>query len=129
MFVRWQARQRGPKSRPDEAYTLWTASLVASERQDGQPRQRHLAYLGCFREYAKRWWSQATYQDAVILRATNSCGFWDDADGRLDALDLSPADRQRIEAALAQKVARPTERQRRELAEARARWAAAHARL
>jgi hypothetical protein len=56
-------------------------------------------------------------------------GFWDDADGRLDALDLSPADRQRIEAALAQKVARPTERQRRELAEARARWAAAHARL
>jgi hypothetical protein len=68
MFVRWQARQRGPKSRPDEAYTLWTASLVTSERQDGQPRKRHLAYLGCFREYAKRWWNQATYQDAVILK-------------------------------------------------------------
>jgi hypothetical protein len=75
---------------------LLAAVLVQSERRDGKPRQKIVAYLGFVREEHAR--------EKVWARKM----FWDEARRRLDALGLGPAERQKVEAALGARVPRPT---------------------
>jgi hypothetical protein len=92
MFIRWQYKQTVQKwtNKPE---TRMVAVLVESVRINGQPRQRHIAYLGHYwprhGAYGRKW-------------------FWENADAKLDQLNLTPADRHRLEAALALKLPRPT---------------------
>jgi hypothetical protein len=75
--------------KPDDAYAI----LVEGKRINGKPRQRHVAYLGLVRlkpEYSphyRAWW-------------------WRRMNAKLDRLAtvLTPADRTKIDAALAVKV-------------------------
>jgi hypothetical protein len=123
MFVRWQSRKRQrpifgrahkhvwergqyshtvfsdvepPRWQQDVA---WYAILVEAVRSDGQPRQRHVAYLGSITESALSIVAQRHY-------------FWEEASKRLDALGnrVRREDRGKIEAALAARVPRPTKR-------------------
>jgi hypothetical protein len=110
MFVRWKRRERvsrkahrwkttGPRYRGKEAQGtgkfLLVAVLVRSERRNGRPRQKTLAYLGSIAEdhladyWPRRW-------------------FWESADRGLGALGLDDDDRQKVEAALQARVRRPT---------------------
>jgi hypothetical protein len=97
MFVRWQSRKRTVHSSylggPDDVH--WRARLVVSERVDGRPRQRHIAYLGGITESA-------------IDNTHQRRGFWDTVHERLDRLAnrVSTKDRQRIEITVALKVPR-----------------------
>jgi hypothetical protein len=98
MFVRWERRQRQSSQwrRDGPAEILHVARLVESSRVDGQPRQRTIAYLGSIRDrhLQSPWCRQA---------------FWTrDVAPRLAALDLPDGQRERIEKALAEVVARPT---------------------
>ena len=95
MFVRWQwwgqrrrnsVRQYRSKT-PADAYAV----LIESVRVDGKARQRHVAYLGGYHRdhdvhYRSWWWHRMT---ATLDRLGNR---------------IKPADRPRIEAALAKKV-------------------------
>jgi hypothetical protein len=112
MFVRWKTRipQRPwykdfPHRNPGKSFS---AELVRSERVDGKPRQKIVAYLGHMKEKHL----------AVPLRRYH---FWEGVDRQLAALVLSPAGRQRIEERLSAVVARATveevERSRQEIRE------------
>jgi hypothetical protein len=48
MFVRWQMRTRRSRAfgRDPRTNTHWAAILAESQRIDGKPTQRHVAYLG-----------------------------------------------------------------------------------
>jgi hypothetical protein len=111
MFIRWKVRRapvwdEGRKEEYRNGPTL-IAHLVQSRRVDGRPRHTRTIYLGSIREkYAAA--------DGSVL----SCGgFWRDARAKLDALDLPPEERAKVEAALLRRVPDPTEE---ELAAARA---------
>jgi hypothetical protein len=53
MFVRWQKRQRKRRVFGGEGPDMhWAAILSESERVDGKPVQRHIAYLGGLTESA-----------------------------------------------------------------------------
>lgn len=69
------------------------AILVESKRVDGKPKQRHIAYLGSFKEH---------WRDVVQYRVQ----WWQDMSERLDRLGnlITPDDRRRIEAALAKRM-------------------------
>jgi hypothetical protein len=99
MFIRWQSRQRQQPSfgRQRKRDTHWSAILAESVRVDGAPVQRHIAYLGGITESAIKVMAQR-------------CHYWDEASEKLDRLGnrITPADRERIEAAIAEKVPRPT---------------------
>ena len=75
----------------------WRAIIVEPVHVDGKPRQRHIAYLVGFTESA-------------IKIPTQRCFIWDAVSARLDQLgnQIVAADRKRIEAAIAEKVPRPT---------------------
>jgi hypothetical protein len=98
MYIRWQSyrqrRRRRWGSKSPEPGTSWRAILVESTRVDGEPRQRHVAYLG-------------SIHDSVI-KDDWRYRFWDDVTARLDALGhrkkITADDRTKIEAALARKV-------------------------
>jgi len=99
MYVRWQSRRRrtsayGPW---EEGDIHWRAILVENTRADGKPRQKHIAYLVGFTE-------------SRIKIAVQRCYLWDAVSARLDDLGnrITAADRERIEAAIAEKVPRPT---------------------
>ena len=95
MFVRWRRRtlvQRSRRAAPDASLC---AALVESYRAAAGPRQRVIAHLGCVRESGLH---VPTLQDA----------FWRRASRRLDSLGLPPLVRERLEAALADRVPRPT---------------------
>ena len=97
MYVRWQRRTRKQLSwhHNHASPVLLTASLVESRPIDGKPRQHTVAYLGSIRERflgepgERRW-------------------FWRKVAPRLDALALSPDEREMIEASVARMVTRPT---------------------
>jgi hypothetical protein len=98
MFIRWQHRKRRTTfhlSREGDVH--WAAILAESARVDGKPTQRHIAYLGGFTE------SQAKIP-------AQQCHIWDAISERLDSFGkrLNPAERKRIEAAIAEKVPRPS---------------------
>jgi hypothetical protein len=99
MYVRWQSRRRRTSAYPpwEEGDIHWRAILVENTRVDGKPRQKHIAYLVGFTE-------------SRIKIAVQRCHLWDTISARLDDLGnrITAADRERIEAAIAEKVLRPT---------------------
>jgi hypothetical protein len=104
MYVRWQSRKRrrsefGPSKGKDTHWkdTHWSAVIVESTRVSGKPVQRHVAYL-------------AGFTDSAIKINTQRCLLWNDISARLDRLgkQITPADRHKIEATIAEKVPRPT---------------------
>ena len=95
MYIRWQYRRRkynqcGPGGEPD---ARWSAVLVENERVDGQPKQRHIAYLVGFTESAVR-----------IINCR--CDIWDTISAKLDELSnrMTAIERKKIEAAIATKL-------------------------
>jgi hypothetical protein len=105
MFIRWQTRKR---RKP--AFGHWydndgnrlsdlhcQAVLVESKRVGGKPRQKHIATIVGFSE-------SATKIDA------QRCYIWEAVDKKIRLLNnrISDADRDRIQAAIAAKVPRPT---------------------
>jgi hypothetical protein len=93
MFVRWQlyrsqARDRNHREHNDKHARL-KAILVESVRIDGKPRQRHVAFLG-----------------STSIDGSDRRRFWYHVTTKLNRLSnrLSPEDRKRIAAAIAQKV-------------------------
>lgn len=103
MYVKWQVKKRSSAwhSRGD----LLTATLVECRRVEGKPRQQVVAYLGSVRlDYAGQHKIHHVY-------------FWDAVSERLDRLGdrLDIKTRQKIEAKLAQRVAKPSARERAKL--------------
>lgn len=133
MFVRWQKRKRispafggfghqiedaaarykfvNTRRATNEQDVHWAVILVESVRVDGKPRQRHVAYVGGITESA-------------IEIDIQRCHFWDQISARLDALgnQMTTADREKIEAAIAEKVPRPTPDQYKDAARSSARF-------
>jgi hypothetical protein len=107
MFVRWQSRQRKHATfgSPYRSDTHWRAILVENTRVNGKPTQRHIAYLAGFTE------------SAIEIDAQR-CHLWDHISERLDRLSnqITPEDREKIEAAIALKVQRPTAAEYKEVA-------------
>ena len=104
MFVRWKRHKRRSRkqSEPDgkggwkwieEPRFLLSAALVRSERVNGKPRQRIVAYLASIREN-------------LLGETWPRIWFWDSADKALAG--LADNDRQKCEAALLSRVRRPT---------------------
>src|SRR5262245_60876456 len=95
MYVRWQSRKQvlGKDVRR-------TAIVVESVRVDGTPTQRHIAYLGGIAESA-------------INNLASQCRFWTNVKNKLDSLGhcITVENRERIEAAVAKTVPRPTNTQ------------------
>ena len=96
MYVRWQRKKRVDRNKWGR---LLCAVLVESRRVDGEPRQRTVAYLGGIRE------------GCVERFLGHHACFWRDVTQRLDHLgdDLAPAEREKVEEALAKRVRRLTE--------------------
>ena len=131
MFIRWQKRTRkspafgmhygrrggisfreveGRLQIPD---VHWRAILVESCRVDGKPRQRHIAYLGGITE------------SAIELHVPNQRGFfWNEVMDRLDKLDnhIDKDERTKIEATIAKRVPRLSEKEKKQANAGRARW-------
>jgi hypothetical protein len=112
MFVRWKTREHWRTKfvwrrhrNTDEIYCVGktkeydgkssSAVLVCSERVNGKPRQRIVCYLGHIKEKSLDSKARQLY-------------FWEGIDRHLDALSLSPAERQRIEEQLREVVPRPS---------------------
>jgi hypothetical protein len=103
MFVRWKTREhwrtkykQWPKWRTKEYNgKSFSAVLVRSERIDGKPRQKIVAYLGHIKEKSLDSKARRLY-------------FWESVDRHLDTLVLSLAERQRIEEQLRERIPRPT---------------------
>jgi hypothetical protein len=91
MFVRWKTRPRAGFDGP-----LLSAVLVRSERINGKPRQKIVACLASIRE-------------TIIDNPYRRYYFWRKVDKRLESLGLEKAEHERIVAALASRVPRPTE--------------------
>src|SRR5271155_348891 len=89
MFVRWRSRGRLLNGQFD---LHWSAILVESKRVDGKPRQRHVAYLGGI--------------DSERIQKGYYSHFWDKVFDTLDRLQLSAAERERIESSVGNKVPR-----------------------
>jgi hypothetical protein len=106
MYLRWQSRKR---ERPQFGWqgqdTRWSAVIVETARIGGKPKQRHVAYLVGFTESA-------------IKIDAQRCHLWDHISARLDQLgnQITPDDREKIEAAIAKKVRRPTVAEYKEVA-------------
>jgi hypothetical protein len=94
MFIRWQNyRSVALWHRGKPPITRVKAILVETVRTDGKPRQRHVAFIASY---------EANKLDQISTRST----FWRHARQRLDQIgnQITPADRSKIEAALAQRV-------------------------
>jgi hypothetical protein len=112
MYVRWQSRKRRNRAFGRGRRDIhWRAILVKSERVNGKPMQRHIAYVGGI-------------TDSAIAIVHQRCWFWDAVKERLDGLGkrVSPEDRKNIEAAIAEKVARPTKTEYRRCVRDREAW-------
>jgi hypothetical protein len=96
MYVRWKRRTLGPSQRHAARDTVIVedAVLVESVRLGAMPTQIHHAHLG------------SITVEPTVLGVLERGRFWKRADARLDALELSQADRLRIEAALEAKIPR-----------------------
>ena len=94
MFIRWQKyRSVALWHRGKPPITRVKAILVETVRIDGKPRQKHVAFIASY---------EANKLDQISTRST----FWRDARQRLDQIgnQTTPADRSKVEAALAQRV-------------------------
>jgi hypothetical protein len=99
MYVRWQKYKRRSKpweGREHRWVLHWRAILVESKRINGKPRQIHIAYLAGFLRHNLR-------------RVESRVRLWERIEARLDKLGkrVSPDDRKRIVAALAEKAGKP----------------------
>jgi hypothetical protein len=98
MFVHWKIRgawrayKDVPHRNPGRSFS---AVLIRSESVDGELQQRVVASLGYIEE------------DFLDSKA-RQLSFWEGVDRYLNALALSPGERQRIEEQLRDVVARPT---------------------
>ena len=111
MFLRWKKyATKPPRSRWATNYGEYSlaAVLVESRRVNGKPRQKVIKHLASIREYG--------LADEMVGWHT---GFWRDVEESLRDLDLSEADRAKIEAALVRRVPKPTKEK----------WAAANAKF
>jgi hypothetical protein len=118
MFIRWQSRKRTKPAfgryRDADGNRLsdthWQAVLVESKRVDGKPRQQHVASIVGFSES----------QTKIDMQR---CYIWKTVDERLKRLSnrITQADRERIEAAVAARVPRPTPEEEKEAARGKAR--------
>jgi hypothetical protein len=88
MFLRWQSRKARAPWPSKGLETRWTAVLVRAIRIDGKPRQRAT--------------SLATFERNSQCRHL----IWDRITKKLD--QLQPANREKIEKAIAKKLPRPT---------------------
>jgi hypothetical protein len=98
MFLRWQKRKRRSRAFGGRGNdTHWAAILAESARVDGEPRQRHIAYLGGI-------------TDSAIEVAAQRAFFWQEVTQLLDHLAnrVLKDDRAQIEEAIAEKVPRLT---------------------
>ena len=93
MYVRWQRRQR---IRSGKTSPLLSAVLVESHRVDGKPRQNVIAYLGGIREIR------------INVSEQYHREFWLSVDDHLNALQLDPDIRAKIEASIELKIQRLT---------------------
>ena len=94
MFIRWQKyRSVALWHRGKPPIKRVKAILVETVRIDGKPRQKHVAFIASY---------EANKLDQISTRST----FWRHARQRLDQIgnQITPADRSKIEAALAQRV-------------------------
>lgn len=73
--------------------------VVASYRKDGKSRQKVVAHLGTVKEQ--------DIHHSGLFHTWALEAFWDDATRKLETLNLDPSTRDRLEAALAEKVPRP----------------------
>jgi hypothetical protein len=89
MYLRWKQR------RAARGKLVLTAVLVRSERRNGKPRQKIVAYLG-------------TVDNCLKKRVLRRHRFWERVDRRLDELTLDPALRQNVEAGILAVVSRPS---------------------
>jgi hypothetical protein len=103
MFIRWTSRAR----RTSEFGPDWWAPdvhhraiLAEAVRIDGKPRQRHVAYLVGFTES----WARTAHGRVNI---------WNEISERLDKLGDRITDRDKVEAAVAMKLPKPTAAERR----------------
>jgi hypothetical protein len=100
MYVRWQKRtSKRTKYRSrgsDGPGTVWSAVIVESARVDGKPRQKHVAYLG-------------TFKQTRLEEEAGCLAYWEKITERLDRLGnrFSTDDRVLIETMLAEKVLPP----------------------
>ena len=94
MFIRWIER---PSKTPGYDATALSLILAETKRIDGKPRQRHLAYLGGI-------------TDDQIKSPGSRCTFWDSVTAAFERLgnQVTPSDRQRFEAAIAERVPCPS---------------------
>jgi hypothetical protein len=101
MYVRWQIRKK--RATRWEPHALHRAAiLVENTRVNGRPTQRHIAYLVGFTK--SQTWERSKYS------LPRRCSIWAEVDKKLDRLGnrITPQDRTKIEAAIAEKVPRPT---------------------
>jgi hypothetical protein len=89
MFIRWQTKQTVDGTRS-------IAIVAESTRVDGKPRPRHIAYLGHI-------WDHYGVNGRIR--------FWEKATAKLDSLNLTAADRRKLEKALVLRIPRPTRRE------------------
>jgi hypothetical protein len=107
MYVRWQARKRRRSQfgRWQDSDIHWSAVAVENKRVSGKPTQRHVCYIIGFTESAAKIASQ-------------QCHLWDHISERLDRLgnQITAANREQIEVAIAKKLPRPTPAQYKDIA-------------
>ena len=115
MFVRWKRRKkaatkpgRNPRRRSDAGDSLYCV-LIESRRIEGKPRQKVVCYLGSVDE---------GHLDKTWLRVD----FWDAIKPKLDGLDLTRKERQRIEDSIQQIVTRIPEEQETQFKKERRRY-------
>jgi hypothetical protein len=94
VYKRWIER---PPKTPGYYGTGLSLILAESARVNGKPRQRHIAYLGGI---------TALDIENIVYR----CHFWDSVSAAFNKLgnEVPPADRKRFEAAIADRVPRPS---------------------
>jgi hypothetical protein len=107
MFVRWRFRRFQYHDDPHHYFFnsgRLNATLIENRRVDGEVKQQHIAFLGS--AVVRKGNMQVGYRDC----------FWRSANKRLDELAdrIGPEERQRIEAALLERVSPPTDEEREE---------------
>ena len=123
MYLRWKRRpvaaSRSYGGAP--ANDRWLAAvLVDTERADGRARQRFVKYLGTIRESFVAL--SAIADERVRRRAKDQkVRFWQRVSKTLAGMDLTPEDRERIEATIALRVPRFSAEEQAELDRERAR--------
>ncbi len=105
---------------PKDSYSL-TASLVESERVNGVPRQRFVAYLGTMQVWDNNDCPVVIATGGTVYEA-HLVNFWRAVEKRLDALGDVVPDREQIELKIAKVVPCPDADTRQRIDKAREAW-------